>query len=489
VRVSRGIGPPIAFTLQVTCWTFALSQCCSLLLRRGLYALCAAGLLVPLAMLWLVACLALAIPGLFATVVPVVLLFALSLWQTRAWLLERTGLQQGTKAALGGLGVLSATLAGAIAYRVFAVPGSANSHDLAALRPSEAALAAGKTYRDLARQIVPMPLDHTSSEKPGKYWADGWQYSTPADRAWLASQQDLLEQVLRATQADECAMADFWSEPVERTNVWPVPLLRIEAVRREAQGDLDSAWEMHLAQARLARQLAQHADIGTRELAARVPNYRGLWRWAARREQSGRTLLRASRELVQEWKRFPKLAGSVRLQAALAIHDVDELDAERWDYLENGSFVLMRKLPWERARAKRLIRALADHDLAVANRNSETSYDESRFKKLTRTTPHVLASTLARELTTMSDALQSERTRLREHQRILATFAIYAYRAAERRFPDTWKDVRRDQTAARILQLAEGVIPGADIEPSPGELAAEHAARFGGDRGYSVESE
>jgi hypothetical protein len=89
----------------------------------------------------------------------------------------------------------------------------------------------------------------------------------------------------------------------------------------------------------------------------------------------------------------------------------------------------------------------------------------------------------------MSDALQSERTRLREHQRILATFAIYAYRAAERRFPDTWKDVRRDQTAARILQLAEGVIPGADIEPSPGELAAEHAARFGGDRGYSVESE
>lgn len=383
-QFSVGVGPAMEAGLLLTCLLFAIGQCCSLLIRRTVLSVAVTGAAAVVAIFWLFVNLALGVPGLLSTGVPVVMLMTISLWRMRGWLLERDGLRDWLKlgaACTAGIAipvigvasyrVLEVMTAGRIAYPLTASPAAiVAAYDLEQFRPPPEALATAQMYSRADELIVFVERseeEERESSQLVRRWRSGWQYALSSERQWLARNQEALALTLEATHRDDCAMSSIWHSlnlPDEyqwslfrygrSRELWQ--LLRMRAAQLEHEGQLAQAWTYHLAGVRMARHYAMHNVPSLYADSHRGDTWTldDVWRWAARREQTTELLQQAADDLAEEFARFPSLTDGFRVQTAAALAQF-EAHGLQSGASEEQVIVALSRLPWERARARRFI--------------------------------------------------------------------------------------------------------------------------------------
>ncbi len=154
------------------------------------------------------------------------------------------------------------------------------------------------------------------------------------------------------------------SEAVEESDwVLIAPLLIADAKLLQSQGDLDAAWQRYLAVLRISVHLDRRAPRGWGS-SMELQTYKHLPYWAADAKQTPERIRAAMQQLDEIDKTRPSQTDYVKYQYVQArrfiMLDPDLLTEEGFDETRIFLFTMSMKLmPWEQARAMRLLNQLA----------------------------------------------------------------------------------------------------------------------------------
>lgn len=353
---------------------------CLLLLTSGLSALNAAQLMGPA---WLFA-------------FPAVLLAVAALW-TGDWIRGGVDLRRWVRLAVLLVVGLGGTTAAYIASRAYGVPESPPiplrlvEAVEAASRPVPATENAADLYRQATRDIATTSRKlalQGASPRPGLFEGEqylaiqkvvehGWGADDGTVARWLAANSGALELVRRATRMPRCRFHPLAGrtafnalEQVEPT--WPVSwLLTVSVLEREAKGDLDGAWRDLLALFRFVRQQGPVLPAAEAVVFIRIETTAQnlAMAWAMKSSQSrdrlrkalselealgplgsADAMLAAEAEIVQNSLALPV----DELRAAMAANETKSYGFATID--PQKLWIGAATTPWERQRAKRVIR-------------------------------------------------------------------------------------------------------------------------------------
>jgi hypothetical protein len=308
--------------------------------------------------------------------IPLALLLATRL-RTRDWLLERNTPRAWFPSVLVLTVPLATILTAVPLYRVYSVPvidpGFALAEYDRPMTPEE------QTTLDLYRQA---PYVYRPVYRPG---LDPFEPLTHADEiAWINSNRDAIALAMKISERKY--------SPLVGDRLWPsedyglADLLIHSAAILEAEGKLDAAFEQYLGAVRISGQLrawypitlherildAKRADRIEIEVYARLPS------WAARRGQTPERVLAAMRRLEQTTSEMPLSDGIKMAHVCIRRFLLGQVDAI--NRIGNPDFqpvptlsLLWMRLPWERARALRVLDRVTRRQLdrlAAAERTS-----------------------------------------------------------------------------------------------------------------------
>ena len=356
---------------------FAVGQLCGLTIRRPITAGTVGVLATILVMPPLVALQLLRlVPGEGLALVPLALLLIGLAW-SGDWLAERPG--AGRWLRLVGLvgGAAGLLFAGFVLYRARSIPDIGDPFARTGSPPAVAAVeGAVEGYRRAAAGIVPFPpakgsaVDMTPVDR---VIAEGWD---PDARAVVAYWKANAAAIDRARRAAARPHAGF-PGPAPRTILDPfdpaldgmrrlAPLLALDARERQARGDLAGAWEDIRAIGRVAKHAAEGGHFIPRLIACGIDALvlpLGT-AWAADARQTP-ALLRAA---LADREPLPPIAEAYRAEFELTERTLDlpaDVLAQAVSAANPGSRSTLQVLadagiyaPWERERARRLLRIL-----------------------------------------------------------------------------------------------------------------------------------
>jgi len=375
---------------------YAAGQLASMLLPRAIIA-AAVAVVLGLAMTLWQTLLVLSFGVAGAALLPFALVLIAATWvRCRDWLTERNTFAAWCKFA-GALVLPSALFVCLIAAgRVWSVP-SAPEVPVARLRriPSEAI----DTLLSYTEPSVRVPL-RRSERRPRHQLLQGvperdWARWIPIEeemRRWVKENARVLPALIELTKRPNCAMIKPSTSPLRQLsygigmetvrllNVGTFLIMSARQIETD-EGDLRAAFDCYMAALRVARHMSQNGGttgfVAGRLLAGVA--YYWLARWGAHPRQSPELLEMAITELERFRPTLPGPTDAADLQYALT------WEARRWVYsllpqagllgvLQLGPRVwppgawLLLSLPWERARERRLIRALwfAEHEYLKA---------------------------------------------------------------------------------------------------------------------------
>lgn len=162
---------------------------------------------------------------------------------------------------------------------------------------------------------------------------DGWTKADPVLRAWLADNHAALD-LFRAgaNQADGFAhpVGDESAFVFDRVNLWPFLLLvRLEASKLEAQGDMAGAWALYQTVLRMRAHVMRRQTVWERFQAERLGGpLRGyITAWAADPRTEVSHLRHALDDAIATAPRPEWDASSLRVDYALALREFDRPDS------------------------------------------------------------------------------------------------------------------------------------------------------------------
>lgn len=175
-------------------------------------------------------------------------------------------------------------------------------------------------------------------------WSE-WEGVPAEQREWLRENELKVEEFLKADARGDCTYRDLTGLVNRRIHEYEIasdttvrdfyPLLtlvRLKALEYEANGDLESAWRCHLANARFLRRFTELASDGTRSAVMQYLRFpileRDIRRWQARADQTADRLSSAALELGDELQRIELLGTALEVEAAVEL-DVLQSYCER----------------------------------------------------------------------------------------------------------------------------------------------------------------
>jgi len=380
-------GPPgeavvlIAAAFGFLVLAYPAGQLCSMLFSSGILAGFFSVALTLLVCIWTGLMVGLGVPWLWSVApIPVVLLLAT--WvRTPSWLLERNTLRAWLPTVLTLAVPAAAIVIGACAHRVYSIPLVDLGFDPQAFAQpaSPEARATVDTYRralDLYDSVPERGRDENGT------WTLSSGPSTPlteADRALLDQNQGVLDQVLAAAQRP-CDFFDPTGRISQRrpgANFHDLGHLLINSARRlQSEGELDAALDRYLAAVRFATQIRTRSGAPLMLRADRLERdtYDCLASWAAHSDQTAERLGDAVDRLEPLQKRMPSWADAIKLdylirrQILAGNLDMTQFPDSGFRVLPNeASFYLLvaRWLPWEKARAHRVLSHFTSSELQV----------------------------------------------------------------------------------------------------------------------------
>jgi hypothetical protein len=355
---------------------YSAGQFTSLLIPRTITAAFVALVLSAALNAWMWLMVYLWVPLWFSVAPISLVLLGATLGWSRNWLLERSGWKSWLRFSGLQLGLPLVLIWAAVgAYRVYEVPAMAISSASAPITADEAATA--ELYRQAMSQLRRVSIAaEKESEWHGEMTAQsGWQNATPLELRTLAENQEVLQQVLAATQRPACAFTDparreAWTAQESAACSELGNLLLLSARQLEAEERLPEALERYLAALRLAGHVAQRGDLSQWMSGSSILIRVCQWmpRWAAEPGQTPEQIEAAISSVQVGLSRFPPLAIALAAQAPQTRGQILKVWSEESDLPAgsgDGDFAALRAFefcfPWERMRALRVVDAvLAD---------------------------------------------------------------------------------------------------------------------------------
>ena len=310
------------------------------------------------------------------SVVPVPLLMLLATrLRTPGWLLERNTLRAWLKPLSVVILPMIGTIVGVCMYRVYEIPYVDPPFSVEEFtRPATAEeMETVELYREAWDAYEPFPAA-TPQEGPLDFEKliiiDPETEPSELQLAWIESERSVITSLLEISQRAEC---DNY-EPIWRIRPQAArdryqriaPLLIIDAKRLQSQGDLDAAWQRYLAVFRISVHLDHRAQLGWGH-SMELQTYKHLPYWAADAKQTPERIRAAMEQLDEIDKTRPSRTDHMKhhyVQARRFIMlDPDLLTEEGFDERDLVLYTMLMKLiPWEQARAMRLLNQRAGAD-------------------------------------------------------------------------------------------------------------------------------
>jgi len=360
----------------------AAGQFCSMIFRGGLVAAFFAVLLTGIFVLWY-ALMWLWGVNWFWSVLPIPLALLLATWlRTPHWLVERNTLRAWLPAILAVVVPAAALLTAVPLYRVYSIPAvdpgfTPEDHEPPMTAAEKATL---DLYEQAWQQFKPIQAFYPKGgyvEERGSWQDPNW----PPRRAWVEANQKVIPMVLEASRKTECnffgarfEISQFFQArseegiPAYFAAYQLAELLVYSAFPIEEKGELDAAMERYLAAIRISLHLRHYAVYSSEMQADQIEHdvYERLKSWARRPGQTPARIRAAASDLQKLTANLPPDFDSlkhkyVRVRREL-LGGYDAIIAaardEGRDYREfsrSSLTWLWSRLPWERARAMRLL--------------------------------------------------------------------------------------------------------------------------------------
>ncbi len=360
----------------------AAGQFCSMIFRSGLVAAFFAMLLSGILAFWY-ALMWLWGVNWFWSVLPIPLALLLATWlRTPHWLVERNLLRAWAPVVLALVVPAVALVTSVPLYRAYEIPAvdpgfTPEDHQPPITAAEKATLA---LYEQAWQQFKPIQSFYPQGgyvEERGSWQDPNW----PPRRAWVEANQKVIPMVLEASRKTECnffgarfEISQFfraWSEkeiPAYFAAYQLAELLVYSAFPFEEKGELDAAMERYLAAIRISLQLRHYAVYSSDMQADQIEHdvYERLKSWARRPGQTPARIRAAASELQKLTANLPPDFDSlkhkyVRVRREL-LGGYDAIVAaardegrDYRDFSRSSSTWLWSRLPWERARALRLL--------------------------------------------------------------------------------------------------------------------------------------
>jgi hypothetical protein len=417
--------------LALVMLAYAAGQIFSMFLSSGILAAVLGVALTVLFYLWAVLMMVLGVPWLWSVwPIPVVLLLATWL-RTPYWLLERNTLRAWLPTVLSLAVPLGLIFTAFCLYRVYSVPAVDPGFDPAefAEPPAPEARVTAEMYRRAMNVYRSPPLQEADDGRMRSPASQPGNPLTSAETTWLEENQKALELVLQATRRTAC---DFhrqggrtgYGQRVSGFDVQDdlygsrgrtgsgqlvlsfdaLGMLLVSSARHlESEGDLEEAFQRYAA----ALRLAAHLRRGTRwpEIADRVERraHGSLPFWAAHPDQTVDRIRTAIAQLAELERNVPSSSDALKAEHVFVERIIagELAPGEVLDYIAPGLWEMaFRWLPWERARARRVLNLRTGRSLellreveSAVRRNQKCPladyphFDKAEWLTWERTTP------------------------------------------------------------------------------------------------------
>jgi len=378
----------IGFFLGSVALGYAAGQLCSMFFRSGLLAVVFG--LVPSLVLcgWAGLMWWWEVP-LTWSVAPIPLFLLLATWKRAPdWLLQRNRARAWLRPALA-LAVPTVSLLVAVPlFRVYQIPyvdpGFSPEEFARAITPEEEETS--ELYRRaLDRYVSPPPkpqepevpeepevVDESQEPEP-----DPYPELTDRQKTWVESNGETMALAMEASRREACNFTApgglLDRKQTQASRRYPITLARLLVVsgrQLQSEGELDAAWERYLAALRISAHLRHRANwSGTADYLEQSV-YRSLPYWAGAADQTPERIRRAIQEVDRLQQNLPSRTDAIKSDYLFA-RDVIAGDPEVLAVTSMGKRDMMKRMlwarwmPWERARAMRLLNHQTAHVLKV----------------------------------------------------------------------------------------------------------------------------
>jgi hypothetical protein len=358
--------------------SLSAGQFCSMFLRSSLLGAFASVILTAIVTAWCAAMLYFGVPLVWSVLpVPVILLLATRL-RTAGWMTERNDLRAWLLPGAVLVVPIAALLIGVPLYRAFEIPAVDPGFALADYtRP----MTDEEKANLAAYQLIPTWFSSVRPPEGKTFSPQEYQDAEHrAMRAWVKANQKTVDLAMKASQLTVYVPVNQKIEMYDPALTW---LLTESATVLEENGKLDEALEQYLAAIRIEDQLVSCglSDRPPEHTPRQYSIYDCLISWAARPKQTPERILAAVRRLgelppvsdramlVRKYLRAREFLISPQafLEYADSWQPTPATDAFLW---------IWTHLPWERARALRLLNVLMRSELDVLS-NAEQDEREN----------------------------------------------------------------------------------------------------------------
>ncbi len=300
------------------------------------------------------------VPAIWS-IAPIPLVLLVATWlRAPHWMLERNGVRGWLTTATWLTGTAVLLLAAVLAWRVYGIPkvfpGFAPE---VAFQPASAeAQATADTYCRASELIVPIAKrEDTSEEETG-------EESLARLKAWIDENRAVIETAMEASRRPECDGL----EPPGRERLADAGRALTELLSRDAgllasEGDLDAALERYLAALQIASHIRPRNRLPYWADSIEISVCKQLTSWAADPGQTPQRIQTAIEALERLMSQPPVHSDGIQAEYRVARQilegDYVLLEAKLGDSDRKAqavrTVVAMQWLPWERARAVRLL--------------------------------------------------------------------------------------------------------------------------------------
>jgi hypothetical protein len=317
-----------------------------------------------------------------------VLLLTATRLQIGDWMLERTGWRALTKSVLVPVVPLLVLLVVLPFHRVYSVPAVAPGFSVEEFTrpPTPEERATARLYQEAWDAYQPEPEEPPDeSNTPSDHHFDRYSLAYPplsrTEAAWLAANQKAVSLAVQASRRPACAPfapthdleANRLSAHIDALG----SLVAFDARRLAMDGKLDEALKHYLAALRIAVHVERRGLYCFEGEGIRRRVQADLLAWAAEPNQTPERIRHALNEVTKLQAEFPSLDREIkriwfdnqRALDATYLWTMREFVANEgysgWqDWDEVVRWAAVKWLPWERARARRILNILTRRNLA-----------------------------------------------------------------------------------------------------------------------------
>ena len=337
---------------------YAAGQLCSMFFRSGILAGFFALLLSVGLVAWSVLMFLAGIPWIWS-IAPIPLIPLVATWlRAPYWLLERNGIKGWWSTASWLTATVGLLLAAVMAYRVYQIPLITPGFSPEEFsRPASAeAQATAEMYCRAGDLIEPISkLEHPTKEETD-------EENLARRRAWIEANRAVIEMAMEASRRPECDGL----EPPGRERLGDAGddlacLLVGEARLLGTDGDLDAALQRYLAALRISSHIRPRSRCAFRADHIERTVYNYLKHWAAKPGQTPERIRTAVEAIEQIISQPPSRTDTIKAEYCVA-RQIVEGDTDLLGNVFNDpeietvrEVVAMQWMPWEKARAVRLL--------------------------------------------------------------------------------------------------------------------------------------